>query len=370
MNVSDVIHSIKGNYERFTHLGMKFSIADLMPGEGQRLHNYCQKFKPHPESNSLISLTKQFCEENGIWKKSSIHHLSCDPFLYPYAETNRLLLMMKHLALDFYLNDEMGRDIYPTLDTMAQNEATDLINRMSSADVTCELPANAAIIEKVDFQLLREIKAHSTEEWFHAFLKLYKQHVALTHKDSSASALGYIPTVNEYIENRMHTSGMIFMVMLIEFADGNFLDWAWLEKIGITAQLKRIHRVVAEFGGLSNDIFSLEKEIIDHGSESNLISVLALNDIEPNFEQSLKHAGLMVKALVCEYFNLLTRIKTKIATVSEQDTANVDALQKHLDGLEIAFKASWLWQTVTDRYKRTHSIFVETEMFLNQQLTA
>jgi len=370
MAVSDVIKKIKGDYERFTHLGTKFSIADLMPGEGIRLNNYCQNLQPHPKKDELIKLTKEFCELNGIWREKSIHHLSCDLYLYPYAHPNRLSIMMKHLAMDFDLNDEMGRDIFPNLDAEKQKKAAKLIHRMASVDLTLSMPANAMRIEQINIELLREIKAHSPVQWFKAFLTLYKHHVALTHKDSSASKLGYIPTVNEYIENRMHTSGMIFMVMLIEFADGNFLDWAWLEKAGIAPQFKRIHRVLAEFGGLSNDIFSMEKEIIDNNAEDNVLSVLALNDLEPDLEQSLKHAGLMNKSLSSEYFNLLARTRAKIIAIGEREGLNVDALLKHLDKIEIAFKASWLWQKVTDRYKRPHSLFVETELFLNQQLTA
>ncbi|GAA3929090.1 hypothetical protein GO495_06535 [Chitinophaga oryziterrae] len=370
MNVTHVLERIKENYLHFTNVGTRFSIADLLPGESQRMLSYCQKFKPHAESNSLISLTKQFCEEHGIWLKKSIYHLSCDPFLYPYAESGRLLIMMKHLAMDFFLNDKMGRDIFKSLNSEEQETAVELIGRIALLDQKLNILPNAHFIEQINIDLLKMMQELSPADWFNRFLELYVHHVEITHRDNGVSSLGYIPTVTEYSENRLHTSGMIFMMMRIEFADGNFLDWEWLEKIGIAKYLRRLHQVVAEFGGLSNDIFSFEKEVIDNSSDANLIMVLALNDLIPNLEQSLKQAGLMLKALVSEYFNLLERIRAIIETICPKESIKAGSLSKHLDGVEIVFKACLLWQLHTERYKRQNSIFLETELVLDHKLTA
>jgi hypothetical protein len=278
--------------------------------------------------------------------------------------------MMKHLAMDFFLNDKMGRDIFKRLNFEEQETAVELIGRIALLDQKLNILPNAHFIEQINVDLLKMMQELSPANWFNRFLDLYVHHVEITHRDNGVSSLGYIPTVTEYNENRLHTSGMIFMMMRIEFADGNFLDWEWLEKIGIAKCLKRLHLVVAEFGGLSNDIFSFEKEVIDNSSDANLIMVLALNDLIPNLEQSLKQAGLMLKALVSEYFNLLDRIKGILAMISSEESIKTQSVKRHLNAIEIAFKACWLWQLHTERYKKPHSIFIETELYPEQQRTA
>jgi hypothetical protein len=365
MNTENVFHLLAQTRKEYLFMqqtGFQFSITNLLKETGSQLKEYCRSFGKHPDSIQLTGLTKQYCEQYNIWLPNAIHHISCELFLYPHADFDRLLTMMKHLAIDFYLNDVMGRDLFKSLSLDEQEAADILVYRMAAIDETLITSADAQPIEIANRELLGVMKDTSPENWFRQFLSFYCRHIAITHRDSNAATTGHIPNVGEYIDTRLHTSGMIFMLLLVEYSDANFLDWDWLQKIGIAKDLSRLHYVTAVFGALSNDLFSFEKEVIDNAADANLLIVLALNNPVLDLQGMITQAGSIVEGLLTEYFDLLSNIKKVHPGIHFNDALKADRLKQHIRGVERCLQASWMWQLHTQRYKREHSIFAETEL--------
>lgn len=339
-----------------------FSLQDLFNYGDFRLDTYCKKFNPHPQSAELTQQARQFGEHYGIWMENAKHYISCVLYVFPTATFERMAAMVKNNAIDYYLNDTMGREIFRNLTSRQQLNAKHLIYRMACIDETLETVDNAHPLELANAEILKDIQQTAPPEWFSQFLKLYSYHIAVTHKDCNVEGLGFIPTVDKYIEMRNHTSGMPHIVMLVEYSTGVFLDWPWLAKIKVVQRMKRLHKAAALIGCLMNDLFSFEKEVIDNDSDSNLLMSFALNNPDMSLRDIIYNSAAIVRDLLMEFMGVAAQIEKKCEQLSASDPVRVSKLRIHLSDLDRSVQASWMWQVYTKRFKRMDSIWEETQL--------
>lgn len=345
-----------------------FSLEALFQKGPATLTEFCKSYQPHPETARLIGIIQAFGEQYGIWLPNAKYYVTCTMFLYPGAAFERIVSMAKNNAVDYYLNDTMGRDLFKYLPRDKQTNYTEVIRRMGSVDESLKLNGPAHDIERANLEMLREIRDTSPLHWFLEFLKLYNLHIEVTHKDCSAAALGYLPTVDEYISMRNHTSGMPHIISLAEYSSNHFLDWHWLAEMRIDAHMRRLHRACALFGCLTNDLFSFEKEVIDNNADANLVMAVACNYPELPLVAVIQQAAGIVRAIFGDYLELRSMILEKLVYLPAcSEVANIEA---HLKTLEQIIQASWMWQVYTKRYKRPGSIWRETQLSTDKKVIA
>lgn len=337
-----------------------FSLHELFNPDDFNLTEYCRTYNPHPQTELLVDVVKEFGERYSIWLPNARHYVTSALFLFPDADYRRATALVKNLATDYYLNDTMGREIYKYLSKEQQLGAKELIARITSLDEELTTIPAALGIELANVEMLKEIRDISPLPWFMEFLKLYLYHIEVTHKDCSAAALGYMPTVEEYISMRNHTSGMPHIISLAEYSDNRFLDWNWLADMKLDAHLRRIHRTVALFGCLTNDLFSFEKEVIDRNADPNLVMAVAMNNPEMSFEEIIRFAAGIVKNVLTDFLSLTERIYERIRNLPTSEESAT--LRIHMGTMEKIVQASWMWQVYTKRYKREQSIWAETSL--------
>lgn len=337
-----------------------FSLQELFNHDQFRLSDYCQHYVPHPQTGQLVEIVQEFGERYGVWLPNARHYVTSALFLFPDADFTRATALVKNLATDYYLNDTMGRELFKYLTPVQQEASRQIIQRMVNIDDRLETIPGAHGIELANAEMLAEIRDIAPPDWFMEFLKLYSYHIEVTHKDCSAAALGYVPTVDEYISMRNHTSGMPHIILLAEYSDNRFLDWDWLASVKMDVYIRRIHRATALFGCLTNDLFSFEKEVIDKNADSNLVMAVALNYPELTFEETVLYASAIVRKVLVDFFELLANIRGKLNQLPESEA--VDTVQVHLGTMEKIVQASWMWQIFTRRYKRPVSIWQETSL--------
>jgi hypothetical protein len=336
------------------------SLEALFSPEGFRFDQFCKEFSVHPDSEGLKKSIQEFGEANGCWLPGAKHHISCALYLYPGADTYRMFCMMKNLTLGFYLNDVMGRDTFALLPVERQASAREMILRMSRLDGALQVGDDAGPLEVVNAEILREFRDHSPQWWFEQFLEVYRYHIGITHTDGNVAAQGRIPGITEYMDYRCHLGGVHHILMWIEFSDGAFLDWEKLHGYGLAQPLKRLHWVTAAFAGLSNDLFSFEKEVIDNGSDSNLVMIIALNENGYTLEDAIGRAAGIVRALLLELLSLLELFAVETGKLMEFDRSCALQLGAHREGIVRCVQAIWLWHCYSGRYKRAESVWVET----------
>ncbi len=339
-----------------------FSLQDLFNYGQFRLEDYCKTFYPHPQSRELTALVQQFSEQYGIWLDNAKYYISCALFLYPTASFDRMLAMVQNCAIDYYLNDTMGREIFSHLSPAEQHRAHTIIERMGMVDERLQLLPQAAPVEQANHEMLAFIKNDSPARWFREFVEMYSYHIAVTHKDNNAAALQYIPTVEEYIEMRNHTSGMPHIVLLIEYSENAYLDWHTLERLGMAARLRKIQRASALIGCLMNDLFSFEKEVIKNNTDANLLMSIALNHPAYSLTEVIHHGAAIVQAELKTFMSNIDELKFQCGLYGATEPAAMHALKKNMEGLERVVQASWAWQVYTRRYKKSFSIWEETQL--------
>ena len=344
-------------YRELIKTQFPFSMLDLLSPATTRLDEYCKPFVPHPDSHAMKKSVKTFCDDFGIWLPGAEHYITCAMYLFPTAPLSRIVPVVKNNVIDFYLNDVMGREVFPHLPVLQQTLYSNIKQRMAELPGNMMLHAEAKPIEIANLQMLKEIASTSTKKWFEEFLRLYCYHIELAHKDCNSAGIGYIPGMEEYFDLRCHVSGMPHTVMLIEYSTGDFLDWDELYRMYLTEDMQRISWVVSLIGCMMNDLFSFEKEVIDNSCDSNLVMITLLNNQEMSLRSALLASACIVRDLIDEFFHLLQRIRHIVS-----DTSCAPSVDIYLAGLERCVQASWVWQVYTKRYKRPLSIWRETTL--------
>ncbi|MDO6429008.1 terpene synthase family protein [Flavitalea sp. BT771] len=352
-----LLDRIRPEYRRLTAARSPFSLLHLLSPRTIQLDEYCKPFAPHPDADALAKNIKCFCDAYGIWLPGAEHYITCAMYLFPSAPLSRIIPIVKNNVIDFYLNDIMGREVFPHLPLLQRTLYSNIKERMSALSQSRALTAEAKPIEIANFEMLNDMDATSTKGWFDKFLQLYCYHIELAHKDCNSSGIGYVLSPDEYFEQRCHVSGMPHTVMMIEYSAGAFLDWEVLDHLGIADDLSRLNWVVSLIGCLMNDLFSFEKEVIDNNCDSNLVMIILLNNPEMSLRSALLAASSIVRDLLQECFTLLDKIRGAI-----HDPGLHDTLNGYLTGLERCVQACWVWQVYTKRYKRPQSIWKETRL--------
>jgi hypothetical protein len=358
-----VLKRIQKEYAELIASSQTFSLQELFNSDRVHLQDFCREFSPHPQSVELKMIVEAFGEQYGTWLTNSKYYINCACFLYPMAHFDRMLTIMKNLSIGFYLNDVMGRDVFKFMTSEQQSVSRHMIDSLASLSELLKLPSDAHPIELANAAVLSEFRGNSPKEWFIKFLRVYNHHLSVTHLDGDSSSLGYIPEIQEYIENRCYYAGVYHIIMWIEYSEGCFLDWRQLRKTSIFKMLKLIHSAIAKFAALSNDLFSFEGEVIYNDSDSNLIAILALNTPALPLRKAIFQAAEIIRNLLIEINDLIKSINWEIKKLESKSPALTHTLNVHLSAIVRCVQAIWVWHVHTKRYKRPQSIWNETRIF-------
>jgi hypothetical protein len=248
---SAIVRRIKDEHTELLNFE-PFSLEKLLAPESFSFVEFCQGFKPHPEAEKLKSEAEHFGQKYGTWLANSKHYVNCAWYLYPSAQFEQVLTIAKNLSIGFYLNDVMGRDVFYALRLEDQEISRKLIDNMALLDDTLITSPDSHPLEHANAEVLREFKLNSPKDWFNRFLKLYSHHLNITHRDRNVGALGYVPDLYDYMDNRCHYAAVHHLVMWIEYSNSIFLEWELIMKTNFYQKLQRLHWVVAAFPALAN----------------------------------------------------------------------------------------------------------------------
>jgi hypothetical protein len=336
------------------------SLLSLFNSPEFQFDGFCTDFSPHPNLKELKEKTLNFGEQYGILLPNAEYYVTCAMFLFPKTTLEKIVRLSRNYAVDFYLNDTMGREATPTGDE--KKVLYEIRDRLAALGTDLHPNGDISLAEKANIEVLAEISATSPAGWFDRFLRSYLHHIDLAHKAYDCASLGYIPMIEEYIETRCHISGMPHSVLLIEYSNDLYLDWDLLQQAGVAEDLQRLNWTVSLVGALTNDLFSFEKEVIDNRSDSNLVVIILLNNFRMKLEEAITVAGFIVRDLLIDYIRLSGKITGSMDASGLLPAGAKEGLQIYLSGLKAVLQACWMWQTYTKRYKREGSIWQESHI--------
>jgi len=356
--VATALDRVYNEYSERVNLTTGFSLLNLFNSADFQFDSFCQDFVPHSNIGELKRETIDFGQEYGILLPNAEHYITCAMFLFPSAPIEKIVRLSKNYAVDFYLNDTMGREAKPT--TEEKLRLYEIRDRLAAVGEDLETFGDISTAEKANLTVLAEISRTSPISWFRTFLKQYLYHIDVAHKSYDTASLGHIPTIEEYIDIRCAISGMPHTVTLIEYSMDNYLDWQKLDQAGLKELVQQINQTVSLVGALTNDLFSFEKEVIDHKTDSNLVMVVLLNNFRMRLTEAVQLSGNIVRDLLEDYVRLSLMINQKAGLSSAMSPDDRYTLDAYLKGLKTVLQACWTWQTATKRYKRKSSIWSET----------
>jgi hypothetical protein len=359
------MNRIRNEYTRLISQNTCVSLLEAFRSESFDIELYCRDHRPHPQTAEMIRASIGYGKAAGILLPNAEHYLTCALYLFPDAPAEKLQLIARNYAVDFYLNDTMGREFRSTsAERQRLNEIrASLVKRADTGQTekaTFAAGAAAFAAERANLDVLAEIRRTAPVRWFDSFLSLYLRHLSAAHRSYDCISLGYIPKIEEYIDIRADISGMPHTVSLIEYSQDNYLDEALVPDTGLSDDIRELGTTVSLVGALMNDVFSFEKEVIDNGSDSNLLAIIVLNNFKMELFEAMSVATTIVRRLLAEYAQQAEKIMDTIAGLPDGERRR--KLIHYMDGIRKCVQACWLWQVETRRYKRAPSVWRETSL--------
>jgi hypothetical protein len=361
-NISFVVNSalkrVINEYEDLLKSNKQLSLLTLFNSGNFNFDIFCKDFEPHPDISQLKKSTTNFGEKYRILLPDADAYITCSMFLFPGAPFDKIILLSKLYAVDFYLNDKMGRDARPTNQEMKM--LYEIRNRLVAMGNELKQQSKASPAEIANIEVLQQISDSSPKGWFENFLNLYLNHINIAHQPYDLITLGKIQSIEDYINMRADISGMPHTVSLIESANSNYLDWDLLTKFELADEIKKVNEIVSYIGALTNDFFSFEKEVIDSQCDSNLIFIVLLNNFRMKLEEAIEVASHIIRNLLNDYSESVTLISKRLNNNDISEISKIE-ISGYLSGLKSVLQACWTWQTYTQRYKRPSSLWLETQ---------
>lgn len=293
-----------------------------------------------PQANAQI---EQFAAQYQFALPNLKSVITMADYLYPQADLHTLVTIGMMMSLLFYMDDVYG-DLHDaqSLDATVSDEVSSVtkgVLQVFNDERNPRTPLETA------FMVVRErmIDHNPPAAWFQRFNRSLNDHLS-SAIDPAAYTSGTIgDPVERYIQTRVHVSGMLPTVNLVELANNQYLP----DDSRLHHDFQRVLRGSSRIPALTNDLFSYEKEVITSGLTINLVYV-----IQQTF-------GLdMIDALCAAIDTINQETAAYLSAVRRVEEQNI-LPTAYTAGLKYQIGATWHWQLATSRYRSPTSPFIE-----------
>ncbi|MFG2111864.1 terpene synthase family protein [Streptomyces sp. NPDC048718] len=360
--------------ERLSSLGeLPLALSDMFDHDGFSIEEYCRDTAPNPHAEASGAAVRRFAEHHGIWLAGlSDHVLDMGSWLNPRADLERLTSIGKTYAIDWYLDDTIGREKFAAMSgeervrAARRRERIIALFRAAGADNGHPGDGPAAAgragdgtdaadpVEEAMLQVLEELRDGSTREWYDRFVGQWTDHVAMMCRDQNARASGFLPGAEEYTERRIVISGMPGAISLGEFAAGRFLTRRDLAASGTDALVDQVFHRICAACCLSNDLFSFPRELREN-CDANAVVVEALNRPRLTLAQAIAATMDRVRHHTAGFLDAAAALETSAAGIGAREPR--ESLEEFTRTARDALRATWAWQMRSPRYRETRAVF-------------
>lgn len=268
-----------------------------------------------------------------------------DPYVYPYAALDRLLVAGAFSQWLFFLDDQY--DDHPEL---GRNPVAvrQIMERHLETLSTGRVPPDPTAFARFTVYLRRRLEALSPPGWMERFLR--NVHAYLF--DGSLRTVEHwaadrVPSTDDYLSLRMHDSAVFPAIDMIEVAAGIRLPPQVLEHPSIV----EMRRLTVRHTAYVNDLFSYQKEVLWSGTPCNLVRVLMHNE-SICFEEAVSEIAAMVDRDVQRFVELERGLPGFPPAIADE----VDA---YLGGMKDWMRGNVEFSLASGRYRAPDSPFVE-----------
>lgn len=326
------------------------------------------EFQRNPDAEVVEQSTEAWARRHGIWKEGySEHTNTMGAYLHPETANQRTLAAInKTYLILFYIDDTISNELQKELSPAVREEGKKMMYQLF---VLLKQRKNLSQVPDSEFgavnatkDLLQDLAELSDPEWLERFMFALEEHLMDTVQDQNAANLGENFTRDSYIERRNDISGMFVTTWYMEFSTGKYLPRTELAE-GTHQLCQRLEYLCAIIGGIANDFFSFEKEVIDHLDEFNLITVAMIENPQLGMVESIFECLDYLNRSCDEFIEVSDKLRLQLPSLP---SAQAEAITEYLKQTKFVALASWFWELDTDRYQRPQSIFLQTYMAWRQ----
>lgn len=265
--------------------------------------------------------------------------------VYPMGDRERLEVCNDWHAWLFLFDDEVDEQREVCQQRQALQEYVDACLTVLRGG---PLRLRATPLERFTQDLRWRMERLASEQWLERFVSDVEDYLYWgTLQAARHWAEGTVPELESYIEQRAMDSGMFTAEDLVEFAvAGQELP----ERLFHQPLLQRMRQLCTRVVGLTNDLFSFEKEVLWHNNPNNLVHVLRVTR-RLGLEDAIEAAIALINADT----DAFVACERQLAEMGEVD-ARVLA---YVEGLKAWIHGNIHWSLVTGRYSSPTSPFPE-----------
>jgi hypothetical protein len=291
-------------------------------------------------ANQVETQLEKYCRELGIWQKNFEEYITMSGYLFPQADSQRLFAIGLYNALLYFIDDQFDRhDKNKRRPASQQNqmfqEAISIFLQGSDKPLSGPILQTAQALHTAFYPLI------PNRAWLNRFLENSWHHLQSSFQDID-EADNPLSWYERYLYVRCRDSGMAPTIDLIEFALGESIAPSLYQK----PIVQSARDYVAHYCALSNDIFSYEKEVLNHQSSFNALVML-------------ERDGYSLEAAVIDLINDLNQMLFAFQDLYETLKNEDHKLQLYMDGLWHQIVAAYHWQFSSNRYRSSNSPFIE-----------
>ncbi len=301
----------------------------------------------YPQFEEIETIISDISQTLNIKLPHYHNYQSMTYFMFPDTTAERLVALSLLSNLLYYIDDLYDRHkLHPHPETLdLPRHFKKVIEIFCLGDAA--MPCQQHLLYDTALALHHHFLQLSNPTWFEHFVKVLTEHLMSTRPQSMTEPEHY-NSAEEYFRVRELDGGIWTSINSIEFAANRFLP----QKIHNHPHIHDMSLLCGRIATLTNDLFSYEKEVIDMGSQFNLLAVL-MQSAGLTFEQAV-HCAI-------ESINYDTaKFVEACDTVPDFGTMDLNTdVQMYIQGLRDILSATWYWQMATDRYRSPTSPFVE-----------
>ncbi|MFG3280358.1 hypothetical protein [Streptomyces sp. NPDC048111] len=304
--------------------------------------------KANPEAARAEAVVLEELLAVGLTKPDHAAYTSMTRYLFPVTPAERLVPMGLLNDILFYVDDRYSPHRSSLDDTMSP-EVADMTGKAIDAlrngvVARTALPDGEAIGR--GFARVHDLFARSAPPLLRERLATAVEQCLLAMRRPVRDILvNGTPDPERYTRIRYDDSGMKVEVELADYARGFLLS----DEVIRHPVLDRARDITVHIGGLMNDLFSYQKEVVRNGQLFNLVPVLQ-GALGCSPQEAFGAAVRQVNELTAEFEELA------LAPPVFDDRSLCDQAAAYLESLADQIAATYNWQFATSRYKDADSV--------------
>ncbi|MEQ8675005.1 MAG: terpene synthase family protein [Aggregatilineales bacterium] len=308
----------------------------------------------NPHAKEAEQTAKRLCAELGIHLDDKFDgYNTMSAYLYPTASKERLIAIIMMMNMLYFIDEVYDRHARDEVDAQEDLYLRRVFDNCVPILLRGEMPANDDhVLYQPCLVIYNIVSPLVSENWMKRLVFSMLQHLKSTTYtlDDILQTKGGDP-IEQYIMLRELDCGMRPAIDMAELALGIYLP----DEVKQSDYIESIEYPTALIGGLMNDIFSYEKEVVFCDSRFNLVAIL--QDYRYlSFDEAVHESVCIVNKYTDDYLE-------RAANIPDFGSPEMNRMvELFVEGMGHQINATWYWQLSTDRYCSPTSPFPELRL--------